>query len=47
MCPIAVLLCNVQAACDDEAEKCERAFILQLLGSGGSNGGKEVFLSFF
>ncbi|XP_043805609.1 CCR4-NOT transcription complex subunit 11 isoform X2 [Manihot esculenta] len=31
----------VNAACDDEAEKCERAFILQLLGSGGSNGGKE------
>ncbi|KDP24230.1 hypothetical protein JCGZ_25887 [Jatropha curcas] len=31
----------VNAACDDEAEKCERAFLLQLLGSGSSTGGKE------
>ncbi|EEF44542.1 conserved hypothetical protein [Ricinus communis] len=31
----------VNAACDDDAEKWERAFVLQLLGSGGSGGGKE------
>ena len=39
-------LCTIlQAACDVEAEKCERAFVLQLLqlfGSDGSNNGKEV-----
>ncbi|XP_062158893.1 uncharacterized protein LOC133866398 isoform X2 [Alnus glutinosa] len=31
----------VNAASDDEAEKFERAFILQLLGSDGSSSGKE------
>ncbi|KAJ7975535.1 CCR4-NOT transcription complex subunit 11 [Quillaja saponaria] len=31
----------LNAACDDEAENFERAFILQLLGSDGSNSGKE------
>ncbi|XP_050206224.1 uncharacterized protein LOC126655902 [Mercurialis annua] len=31
----------VNATCDDEAEKCERAFILQLLGYGDSAGGKQ------
>lgn len=38
---------GIQAASDDEAEKCERAFILQLLGSDGSSSGKEVLLSQF
>ncbi|KAI3978681.1 hypothetical protein MKX01_015856 [Papaver californicum] len=32
----------INAACDDVAEKTERAFILQLLGSG-DNGNKELF----
>ncbi|CAL5324108.1 unnamed protein product [Camellia sinensis] len=32
----------INAACDDEAEKCERAFILQLLGSINSGSIKEV-----
>ena len=32
----------LQAACDEEAEKYERAFVLQLLASGGSDGSKEV-----
>ncbi|CAK9142664.1 unnamed protein product, partial [Ilex paraguariensis] len=32
----------VNAACDDEAEKCERAFILQLLGSASCPNSKEV-----
>ncbi|XP_038705696.1 CCR4-NOT transcription complex subunit 11-like isoform X1 [Tripterygium wilfordii] len=31
----------VNAACDDEAEKYERAFVLQLLGSVGSSSSKE------
>lgn len=37
----------MQAASDDEAEKNERAFILQLLSSDGSSTGKEVLLSQF
>ncbi|KAK9927701.1 hypothetical protein M0R45_024872 [Rubus argutus] len=35
------------AACDAEVEKCERAFVLQLLqlfGSDGSNSGKELMM---
>ncbi|GER30015.1 CCR4-NOT transcription complex subunit 11 [Striga asiatica] len=32
----------VDAACDDDAEKYEKAFVLQLLGSSSSNGGKEL-----
>ncbi|XP_077231626.1 CCR4-NOT transcription complex subunit isoform X1 [Tasmannia lanceolata] len=32
----------VNAACDDAAEKMERAFILQLLGSSGASTNKEV-----
>ncbi|CAK9166906.1 unnamed protein product [Ilex paraguariensis] len=32
----------LEAACDDEAEKCERAFILQLLGSASCPNSKEV-----
>ncbi|KAH8512311.1 hypothetical protein Peur_052996 [Populus x canadensis] len=31
----------LQAACDEGAEKYERAFVLQLLASGGSGGSKE------
>jgi hypothetical protein len=38
---------GIKAASDDEAEKYERAFILQLLGSDGSSSGKEVLLSQF
>ena len=40
----------LQAASDAEVEKCERAFVLQLLqlfGSDGSNSGKEVAHSLF
>ncbi|KAJ7970083.1 CCR4-NOT transcription complex subunit 11 [Quillaja saponaria] len=37
--PFITFLLN--ASCDDEAEKYERAFILQLLSSDGSNSGKE------
>jgi hypothetical protein len=33
---------GIQAASDDDAEKYERAFILQLLGSDDSSSGKEV-----
>lgn len=33
---------GIQAASEDEAEKHERTFILQLLGSEGSSTGKEV-----
>ncbi|GKV25417.1 hypothetical protein SLEP1_g34860 [Rubroshorea leprosula] len=32
----------VNAACDDKAEKFERAFIIHLLGSGSSNNSKEI-----
>ncbi|CAN4105517.1 unnamed protein product [Withania somnifera] len=32
----------VNAACDEGAEQCERAFILQLLGSASSNSSREV-----
>ena len=32
----------LQAACDEDAEKYERAFVLQLLASGSSRGSKEV-----
>ncbi|XP_042493987.1 CCR4-NOT transcription complex subunit 11-like [Macadamia integrifolia] len=32
----------IDAACDDVAEKMERAFILQLLGSAGAGNSKEV-----
>ena len=38
---------GIQNASDDEGEKFERAFILQLLGSDGSSSGKEVLLSQF
>ncbi len=38
---------GIQAVSDDEAEKYERAFILQLLGSDGSSSGKKVLLSQF
>ena len=38
---------GIQTASDDEGEKYERAFILQLLGSDGSSSGKEVLLSQF
>ncbi|KAJ6960559.1 uncharacterized protein [Populus alba] len=31
----------INAACDEDAEKYERAFVLQLLASGGSGGSKE------
>ncbi|KAJ6402470.1 hypothetical protein OIU84_014546 [Salix udensis] len=37
--PFVALFIN--AACDEEAEKYERAFVLQLLASGGSGGSKE------
>uniref|UniRef100_A0A7N2MRT4 CCR4-NOT transcription complex subunit 11 n=1 Tax=Quercus lobata TaxID=97700 RepID=A0A7N2MRT4_QUELO len=37
----------INTASDDEGEKYERAFILQLLGSDGSSSGKEVLLSQF
>jgi len=37
----------LQAACDEDAEKYERAFVLQLLASGGSGGSKEVLILFF
>lgn len=33
---------GLQAACNDEAENYERAFLLQLLGFDGSSNGKEV-----
>ncbi|KAB5560934.1 hypothetical protein DKX38_005891 [Salix brachista] len=39
--PFVALFIN--AACDEEAEKYERAFVLQLLASGGSGGSKEVY----
>lgn len=42
-----LLTLGLQAACDVEAEKYERALILQLLqlfGSDGSSGGKEVLI---
>lgn len=35
----------LQSACDDEVEKFERAFLLQLLSSSSSNSNKEVLLS--
>ncbi|KAG6743182.1 hypothetical protein POTOM_054130 [Populus tomentosa] len=35
----------INAACDEDAEKYERAFVLQLLASGGSGGSKEAFPS--
>lgn len=38
--PFISLLVN--AACDEEAERCERAFILQLLGSASSTSSREV-----
>ncbi|XP_009762552.1 uncharacterized protein [Nicotiana sylvestris] len=38
--PFISLLVN--AACDEEAEPCERAFILQLLGSASSTSSREV-----
>ncbi|KAM7513909.1 hypothetical protein LguiA_003492 [Lonicera macranthoides] len=38
--PFIVFLVN--AACDDQVEKCERAFILQLLGSSSFTSSKEV-----
>lgn len=38
--PFISLLIN--AACDDEADKFERAFILQLLNPGGSSDNKEI-----
>ncbi|XP_011021337.1 PREDICTED: uncharacterized protein LOC105123442 isoform X4 [Populus euphratica] len=37
----ASLFLLLQAACDEDAEKYERAFVLQLLASGGSSGSKE------
>lgn len=40
-CVLFFLPCS-QAACDDEAEKYERAFVLQLLTSAGSGNSKEV-----
>lgn len=40
-----LFLIMVQSACDDEVEKFERAFLLQLLSSSSSNSNKEVLLS--
>jgi hypothetical protein len=37
----------LQAACDEGAEKYERAFVLQLLASGSSGGSKEVLNCLF
>lgn len=44
-----VLVCgfvHFQAACDDEAEKYERAFVLQLLGSSSTTSSREVLFRF-
>lgn len=40
-----LFLIMLQSACDDEVEKFERAFLLQLLSSSSSNSNKEVLLS--
>lgn len=43
--PLWVLSFSIsQVACDDAADKMERAFILQLLGSTGTSNSKEVLL---
>ena len=50
VCVCSFLLPNfriLQAACNEEAEKYERAFILQLLASANSSNSKEVLRSFF
>ena len=50
VCVCSFLLPNfriLQAACKEEAEKYERAFILQLLASANSSNSKEVLRSFF
>ena len=45
LCACVFSTFGIQVASDDEAEKYERAFILQLLGSDCSSSGKEVLLS--